>query len=259
MFGNRSFRAIFFGLILGSVISGVESAFTPFMGFHFWDFTTTDLSWLALVGFVAFPVSFVLIPALTRLLDKRMAVVLPLACWTTAVNVPICLRLLDVPWFPGNESPWVLIIFVSASTVGALAAPIIGATANSMLALGFYLRYEINRERHAEIASALRQRREEAQLRQVGQVPLDWARSSEQPASAAKVASDRPHLYDAILCQQPRQHPDPRLAGTSSSSASASTRPTMQRRWRRFCGGPRKRAAPACCLATCTASATASG
>ena len=239
VFGNRSFRAIFFGLILGSVIGGVESAFTPFMGFHFWDFTTTDLAWLALVGLLAFPVSFVLIPALTRLLDKRMAVVVPLACWITAVNVPICLRLLDVSWFPGNESPWVLIIFLSASTVGALAAPIIGATANSMLAdvadeheldtgirregvlysarafsakataafgtlfggillsaiefpenaargtvppetvwnlgliagpatsifsllaLGFYLRYEINRTRHAEIAAALRHRQAE--------------------------------------------------------------------------------------------------
>ena len=211
VFRNRSFRAIFLGLILGSVIGGVESAFTPFMGFHFWDFTTTDLSWLAVVGFLAFPVSFAL----------------------------ICLRLLDVPWFPGNESPWVLIIFLSASTVGALAAPIIGATANSMLAdvadeheldtgirregvlysarafsakasaafgtmfggmllsaidfpehavrgtvppetvwnlgliagpatsifsllaLGFYLRYEINRKRHAEVVAALRQREQE--------------------------------------------------------------------------------------------------
>ena len=239
VFRNRSFRAIFLGLVLGSVIGGVESAFTPFMGFHFWDFTTTDLSWLAVVGFLAFPVSFALIPTLTRLLDKRMAVVVPLACWITAVNAPICLRLLDVPWFPGNESPWVLIIFLCASTVGALAAPIIGATANSMLAdvadeheldtgirregvlysarafsakasaafgtmfggillsaidfpehavrgtvppetvwnlgliagpatsifsllaLGFYLRYEINRKRHAEVVAALRQREQD--------------------------------------------------------------------------------------------------
>ena len=132
--GNRSFRALFFAIILGAIVGGVESAFTPFMGVHFWGFTTEDLSYLAIVGLVAFPVAFVLIPALTRLLDKRMAVMLPLACWITAVNVPIVLRLLDVPWFPGNESPWVLWIFLAASTVGALAAPVIGATQNSMLA-----------------------------------------------------------------------------------------------------------------------------
>ncbi len=134
VFGSRSFRALFFAIVLGAVVGGVESAFTPFMGVHFWGFTTEDLSYLAIVGFVAFPVSFVLIPALTRLLDKRMAVMLPLACWIIAVNAPICLRLLDVPWYPENGTLAVLWIFLAASTVGALAAPVIGATQNSMLA-----------------------------------------------------------------------------------------------------------------------------
>lgn len=248
VFGNRSFRAIFFGLVLGSFVGGVESAFTPFMGFHFWGFTTEDLSYLAIVGFLAFPLSFALTPMMTRLLDKRLAVIVPLACWITAVNTPICLRLLDVPWFPGNESPWVLLIFLAASTVGALSAPIIGATANSMLAdvaddheldtgirregvlysvrafsnkataafgtlfggillsaidfpenatrgslaaetvwnlgliagpatsifsllaLGFYLRYRIDRQRHAEIVAALRQRGSEPQTRAAGKI-----------------------------------------------------------------------------------------
>ncbi len=131
---NASFRAVFLGLLLGSLVGGVEAAFTPFMGIHFWGLTTEDLFYLAYVGLFAFPVSFALIPALTRLLDKRLAVMAPLACWITAVNAPICMRLADVSWFPENGSPWVLAIFLAASTVGALAAPIIGATANSMLA-----------------------------------------------------------------------------------------------------------------------------
>ena len=131
---NASFRAVFLGLLLGSLVGGVEAAFTPFMGIHFWGLTTEDLFYLAYVGLFAFPVSFALIPALTRLLDKRLAVMAPLTCWITAVNAPICLRLADVSWFPENGSPWVLVVFLAASTVGALAAPIIGATANSMLA-----------------------------------------------------------------------------------------------------------------------------
>ena len=131
---NASFRAVFLGLLFGSLVGGVEAAFTPFMGIHFWGFRTEDLFYLAYVGLIAFPISFVLIPTLTRWLDKRMAVIVPLAAWITAVNVPICLRLLDVPWFPDNSSAWILPIFLGASTVGALAAPVIGATANSMLA-----------------------------------------------------------------------------------------------------------------------------
>ena len=131
---NASFRAVFFGLLLGSLVGGVESAFTPFMGIHFWGFRTEQLFYLMYVGLFAFPVAFLLIPRITRLLDKRFSVMIPLGCWITAINVPICLRLLDVSWFPGNESPWVLVIFLAASTVGALASPIISASANSMLA-----------------------------------------------------------------------------------------------------------------------------
>lgn len=131
---NSSFRAVFFGLLLGSLVGGVESAFMPFLGIHFWSFRTEQLFYLMYVGLFAFPISFVLIPILTRRFDKRYSVMIPLACWIIAVNIPICLRLLDVSWFPGNESPWILVIFLSASTVGALASPIIGATANSMLA-----------------------------------------------------------------------------------------------------------------------------
>lgn len=238
---NGSFRAVFFGLLLGSLVGGVEAAFTPFMGIHFWGLRTEDLFYLAYVGLVAFPLSFVLIPTLTRLLDKRLAVMLPLTCWITAVNAPICLRLSGVSWFPENGSGWILPIFLAASTVGALAAPIIGASANSMLAdvadeheldtgirregvlysvrafsakataafgtlfggillsviefpkeavrgavpaetvwnlgliagpatsifslaaLGFYLRYRINRRRHAEIVAALEKRKGPAQ------------------------------------------------------------------------------------------------
>ncbi|MEM7017632.1 MAG: MFS transporter, partial [Pseudomonadota bacterium] len=134
VFQNKSFRALFFGMVLGSLIAGIESAFTPFMGIHFWGFRTEQLFYLVFVGIFAFPISFMLIPMLTRHFDKRLTVIIPLASWIIAVNTPICLRLLDVPWYPSNDSPWVLVFFLMASTVGALAAPIIGASVNSMLA-----------------------------------------------------------------------------------------------------------------------------
>jgi len=131
---NANFRAVFFGVILYAVIQGVESAFTPFLGVHFWGFTTEDLFLLMFVGWFGFPIAFYLTPKLTFWFEKKYAVMIGLAAWVIAVNIPICLRLLDLPWFPGNESPWVLIIFLAASTVGALCAPIIGASSDSMLA-----------------------------------------------------------------------------------------------------------------------------
>ena len=131
---NRSFRAVFLGLLLASLVFGVELAFYPFMGIHFWGFQTEQMFYLAYVGLFAFPISFALTPVITRLLDKRLTVMLSLAASILALNVPICLRLLDLPWFPDNESPWILVIFLSYASIAALVAPIRNASTDSMLA-----------------------------------------------------------------------------------------------------------------------------
>ena len=131
---NKSFRAVFLGLLLASLVFGVELAFYPFMGIHFWGFQTEQLFYLAYVGLFAFPVSFALTPVITRLIDKRLTVMLTLAASILALNVPICLRLLDVPWFPSNESPWVLVIFLTYASIAAVTSPIRNASTDSMLA-----------------------------------------------------------------------------------------------------------------------------
>ena len=119
---NSSFRAVFLGTLFASVIAGVESAFTPFLGIHFWGFQTEDLAYLVYVGLFGFPITFYLTPRIVRYLGRRMAVVVPLALWTLAINIPISMRLLDAPWFPSNDSIWVLVIFIAYSYVGALCA-----------------------------------------------------------------------------------------------------------------------------------------
>lgn len=134
VFSNPSFRALFLGAVTAAVIAGVEGAFMPFMGVHFWGLTTEDLFYLTFVGLVAFPLTFLLIPAMTRWFDKKWAIVLATATYILALNLPIYLRLADVSWYPANGSPWILPIFLFYSTIAALAAPIIGATVNSMMA-----------------------------------------------------------------------------------------------------------------------------
>lgn len=131
---SRSFCALFIGALLSAVITGIESSFIPFMGIHFWGFRTEQLVYLAFLGLLLYPISLALIPSLTRWLDKKYVVIVALGSWVVAGNVPICLRLLEVSWFPGNDSIWVLWIFLGAAAVGGLASPIIAATVNSMLA-----------------------------------------------------------------------------------------------------------------------------
>ena len=134
VFSSGSFRAVFIGGILAAVIIGVESAFMPFMGIYFWGFRTEQLLYLAFLGLITYPVAFMLIPLLTRRLGKKYVVIVALASWVIAANTPICLRLLGISWFPSNESPWILWIFLAASAFGGVASPIIAATVNSMLA-----------------------------------------------------------------------------------------------------------------------------
>ena len=131
---NRSFRAVFLGLLLSSLVLGVELVFYPYIGIHFWGFKTEQLFYLAWVGFIAFPISFFLTPIVTRWLDKRLTVMLALLAAILALNVPICLRLLGVPWFPDNESPWIFAFFITYASISALVAPIRNATTDSMLA-----------------------------------------------------------------------------------------------------------------------------
>lgn len=131
---NRSFRAVFLGLLFASLVLGVELAAAPYMGVHFWGLRTEQLFYLAHVGFFAFPVAFALTPVVTRWLDKRLTVMLALAAAIVALNVPICLRLMDVSWFPGNDSPWILVFFFGYATISALVAPMRNASTDSMLA-----------------------------------------------------------------------------------------------------------------------------
>lgn len=111
---------------------GVELAVYPFMGIHFWGFRTEQLLYLAYVGLFAFPVSYALTPVATRLLDKRLTVMIALAVSIIAMNVPICLRQLEASWFPDNESSWILTFFLTYAIIAALASPLRTASANSM-------------------------------------------------------------------------------------------------------------------------------
>ena len=50
VFGDPSFRALFFGGIPAAMVAGVEGAFIPFMGVHFWGLRTEQLFYIAFVA-----------------------------------------------------------------------------------------------------------------------------------------------------------------------------------------------------------------
>ncbi|MCB1646642.1 MAG: MFS transporter, partial [Pseudomonadales bacterium] len=127
-FRNKSFRAIFFGMMLGTFILAVEGVFNPFMGFHFWGMTTEQLSLIPIGQLVGLIASVLLVPILTSRFDKKPTLIGSALLTIVNINTPILLMLFGVSWFPEKGSDALLIILISSAGITALLGPVIFAT-----------------------------------------------------------------------------------------------------------------------------------
>jgi Na+/melibiose symporter-like transporter len=133
-FRNQSFRAIFFGMMLGTFVLAVEGVFNPFMGFHFWGMTTEQLTFIPIGSVIGLFLSVMCIPIATRLFDKKPTLIGSALLIILNINIPIVLALSGVSWFPEPGSNILLAILILNSGVTAFLGPILFATLNSMFA-----------------------------------------------------------------------------------------------------------------------------
>jgi len=134
VFANTSYRLIFFGMLLTTFAVAVESVLSPFMGVHFWGLTTEKLGAIAGATLVGLWLGLPLAPWLTNRFDKRFALVFPAAFVVINANFALVLRLLDISWFPSNDSPWIFWIYFTRYLLQAVCLPVILASFNSMFA-----------------------------------------------------------------------------------------------------------------------------
>jgi Na+/melibiose symporter-like transporter len=133
-FGNRSFRAVFFGLSLSTIMLSAEAVLTPYMSVHFWGLTTEQISTIPAVSLIGLIIGFALTPLLTRWLDKKNTLIYCAMLAIVASVSLVGLRLLHVPWFPANGSRLILPLVMFVNFVGALLAPPIFGSLNAMFA-----------------------------------------------------------------------------------------------------------------------------
>lgn len=134
VFSNRSYRLILFGMLLSTFAIAVEAVLSPFMGVHFWGLTTESLALISIATLIGLWIGLPLAPWVTRLLDKKLALVLPALFVVINANAALCLRLLDVSWFPDNDSPWIFWIYFIRYLLQGICLPVIFASFNSMFA-----------------------------------------------------------------------------------------------------------------------------
>jgi len=134
VFSNSSYRLIFFGMLLTTFAIAVEAVLSPFMGVHFWGLPTERLAFVSIGTLVGLWIGLPFAPLITRTFDKKYALVIPAVFVILNNNGALALRLLDVSWFPSNESPWIFWIYFTRYLLQGICLPVILATFNSMFA-----------------------------------------------------------------------------------------------------------------------------
>ncbi|MFT7687039.1 MAG: GPH family glycoside/pentoside/hexuronide:cation symporter [Candidatus Azotimanducaceae bacterium] len=131
-FSNPSYRSIFFGLMLGTVVVSVETVLLAFMGIHFWGLETDQLRLLPLGVIAGLPIGALIGSYLVKVLDKKWCLVLPAIFATLNNNVLIVGRLLEI--LPENGHWIIMPLLIAQAFLAAILVPVIFITINSMFA-----------------------------------------------------------------------------------------------------------------------------
>lgn len=132
--GNRSFRLIFFGMLMSTFAIAIEAVMSPFIGLHFWELTTEQVGVIGAATLAGLLIGLPLAALLTQILDKKWALVLPAAFVILNANTAIVLRLLDVSFMPENGSSEIFWLYFLRYFLQGICLPIIFASFNSMFA-----------------------------------------------------------------------------------------------------------------------------
>ena len=121
-------------MILCMFIISVEAVLGPFMGFHFFEMTTEQLSLFSIGQLLGLMLSVLFVPLVTTRFDKKPTLISCALLVVVLVNIPIVLRLVDFDWFPQPGSNSLLVILVINSGITTMLAIALFATVNSMFA-----------------------------------------------------------------------------------------------------------------------------
>jgi len=131
-FSSPSYRSIFFGLMLGTIVVSVEAVLLAFMGVHFWELETDQLRLVPLGVIFGLPIGAVIGSNLVKVLDKKWCLIIPAILATLNNNVLIILRLLEI--LPENGHPIIVPLLIGQAFLAAVLMPVIFITINSMFA-----------------------------------------------------------------------------------------------------------------------------
>jgi Na+/melibiose symporter-like transporter len=128
---SKSFRVIFLGMLFFAVYSGVHSTMNLHMGTYFWELSPGEFTLYAMSVLVGAILGLPLAWLAIRIVDKKKAYLGLITISFSLITLPVVLRLLD--WFPANDSPIFLPVYLILTLFGIACALAAGTAAASMV------------------------------------------------------------------------------------------------------------------------------
>ena len=91
---NKSFQGLFFAALFGFMAAGVAASLNYFINGFFWEFTSTQTSYLTLSVFGSAAIALVLAPIVSKALGKKRGAIIVGAIAFSVAPAPVALRLI---------------------------------------------------------------------------------------------------------------------------------------------------------------------
>ena len=132
LLSNRSYLSVCISWLVLATSFGILGMVSTYTYIYAFEVSTEQLT---IQRFVTLPGILVAIPLsayLTKRFDKKWTVIYSTGACALLIGLPHVLRMLD--WFPGNDSPWLLVALFGPLFVAYLVAPIFAIVIDSQLA-----------------------------------------------------------------------------------------------------------------------------
>lgn len=150
----QSFRAVFLGAACFSIAYGITQTLQTHMNVFFWEFTSKQQGALRLALLPGFLLGISLTRVAHKRFDKKACAMAGLVFITTALHLPIVLRLLGV--LPHGGGGALLLVVTTFLMLGGIAGGIAITTASSMMAdVAQELEYRSGRPQQGVLFSAI--------------------------------------------------------------------------------------------------------
>lgn len=119
---NKSFQGLFFAALFGFMAAGVAASLNYYINGFFWEFTTTQTSYLTMSVFASAAIALVLAPIVSKTLGKKRGAIIVGAIAFSVAPTPVLLRLLGLMPPNGSDTLFWLVLCVTIFDVALIIA-----------------------------------------------------------------------------------------------------------------------------------------